>query len=827
MKVVALVSGGKDSCYAMQLCRSYGHEIVALANLYPVDEDVDELDSYMYQTVGHQVITALSQCMGLPLFRRKIQGQTREKGLRYTKTDGDEVEDLEALLRAVKSRFPDIGGVSSGAIASDYQRLRVENVCSRLGLISLAYMWKQEQPYLLQNMIDSGLHAVLVKVAVLGLDPKKHLGKDLATLQPLLMKLQDLYECNVCGEGGEYESLTLDSPLFKNARIILDEFSIELHSADSFAPVGVLHPLKFHLEPKSDAWSPDSCPATMCDDVSKMPASTESMVQSSSGAPGPSLDCTSLGEFEPNSRKTSSQGVSVLVNRQQHGFVVLSCSRLPDEDATQEVQDELGDLLKAAEIELRNEKLSWADVIYVHLYLKDMSKFVKANEKYMAHITEKLCLRGVPSRCCVELPLVESGMGGAVVEILAARCESKEVLHVQSISCWAPSCIGPYSQATLFQGLLYMAGQLGLDPPTMSLVTGGGADEMLQALRNCEAVGNAFTSSQGRNSKECLVLSFTVYCSSASSLLERKQMEYVLDNFFQTDGRMVTNVNDNDNDCCHRAVNLFGALPGALILYILVPALPKGALVEVAPLSHITRLIDSSWEEDDEQRNQCWRETLVEQSLVQRDPNNEGSSCERSTDADEFDLQHGRRQYVCAPCRGLILQQYLCRAVSYIFLVPSEETYTPRASVQLLGCSGGVVSGGTHDPSTSGQSLKAAGRPENGGIAPSQRGCSFTDAVSECVQSLSRSLEDASLCWADVVTFRFYFVGSVIRAHDLREAIGVAMSRCIRDSTSKDSPAPVGPRPTLVPVMAIGENSDMRALIGVELTASGFLAKRL
>lgn len=111
-----------------------------------------------------------------------------------------------------------------------------------------------------------------------------------------------------------------------------------------------------------------------------------------------------------------------------------------------EVQDELDDLLKAAEVELRNEKLSWADVIYVHLYLKDMSKFVKANEKYMAHITEKLCLRGVPSRCCVELPLVESGMGGAVVEILAARCESKEVLHVQSISSWAPSCIGPYSQ---------------------------------------------------------------------------------------------------------------------------------------------------------------------------------------------------------------------------------------------------------------------------------------------------------------------------------------------------------------------------------------------
>lgn len=116
--------------------------------------------------------------------------------------------------------------------------------------------------------------------------------------------------------------------MFKNARIILDEFSIQLHSADSFAPVGVLHPLKFHLEPKSDAWAPDSCSAIMCDDVSNMPASTESVAQSASDAPGPSLEGITLGESQP-------KGVSVLVNRQQHGFVVLSCSRLSDEDATQ------------------------------------------------------------------------------------------------------------------------------------------------------------------------------------------------------------------------------------------------------------------------------------------------------------------------------------------------------------------------------------------------------------------------------------------------------------------------------------------------------------
>lgn len=52
MKVVALVSGGKDSCHAMYLCQQHSHEVVALANLLPEAAAPDELDSYMYQTVS-------------------------------------------------------------------------------------------------------------------------------------------------------------------------------------------------------------------------------------------------------------------------------------------------------------------------------------------------------------------------------------------------------------------------------------------------------------------------------------------------------------------------------------------------------------------------------------------------------------------------------------------------------------------------------------------------------------------------------------------------------------------------------------------------------
>lgn len=77
-------------------------------------------------------------------------------------------------------------------------------------------------------MVSSGLHAILVKVAALGLDPRKHLGKPLAALEPHLLRLSEAFGANVCGEGGEYESLTLDCPVFSHGRIVLDSYEVGL-----------------------------------------------------------------------------------------------------------------------------------------------------------------------------------------------------------------------------------------------------------------------------------------------------------------------------------------------------------------------------------------------------------------------------------------------------------------------------------------------------------------------------------------------------------------------------------------------------------------------
>ena len=149
---------------------------------------LDELDSYMYQTVGHDVIPLLAKCFDLPLYRRQIKGSNIVQSLQYNQTEGDETEDLYELLNMVKENHPEVEAVAVGAILSNYQRIRVENVAMRLGLIPLAYLWEMDQKKLLGDMVESGVEAVLIKVAGAGLT-SKDLGKTLQEVQPKLLAL--------------------------------------------------------------------------------------------------------------------------------------------------------------------------------------------------------------------------------------------------------------------------------------------------------------------------------------------------------------------------------------------------------------------------------------------------------------------------------------------------------------------------------------------------------------------------------------------------------------------------------------------------------------
>ena len=73
---------------------------------------IDELDSYMYQTVGHHAIELYADAIELPLYRHTISGSPVEQGANYEETSNDEVEDLFQLLKTIQVRYSYVLSVS-------------------------------------------------------------------------------------------------------------------------------------------------------------------------------------------------------------------------------------------------------------------------------------------------------------------------------------------------------------------------------------------------------------------------------------------------------------------------------------------------------------------------------------------------------------------------------------------------------------------------------------------------------------------------------------------------------------------------------------------
>ena len=90
LKIVALISGGKDSFFSLPHCIANGHDVIALANLHPTEAlSTEDTDSFMYQTIGHAVIPLYEKALGLPLYRQEIHGSAVNQSKSYGPTPND------------------------------------------------------------------------------------------------------------------------------------------------------------------------------------------------------------------------------------------------------------------------------------------------------------------------------------------------------------------------------------------------------------------------------------------------------------------------------------------------------------------------------------------------------------------------------------------------------------------------------------------------------------------------------------------------------------------------------------------------------------------
>lgn len=207
--LASLFSGGKDSMLSLHIMHSMNYAINCLVTIASENKD-----SYMYHTPTISLVEKQADALNIPLIKV------------YTK--GEKEKELSALTKALKiaQNKYHINGVISGAIYSTYQRDRIEKICDKLGLKVYSPLWHKEQYLEVLEVINVGIKPIITKIAAKGLN-KSYLGKIID--KPLLEELNSLnkkFGFNIAGEGGEYETFVIDSPLFKE-EINFDKLKIK------------------------------------------------------------------------------------------------------------------------------------------------------------------------------------------------------------------------------------------------------------------------------------------------------------------------------------------------------------------------------------------------------------------------------------------------------------------------------------------------------------------------------------------------------------------------------------------------------------------------
>lgn len=197
MRIGVLFSSGKDSTATVWYYIEQGWDVACLLSLLP-----ENPDSYMFQNPSAMLLKAQADSLQIPLLTQGTKGEPEK-----------ELADLKELLAKAKHEF-EITGVAVGALASDYQQERVNRICHELGLKTFAPLWHKNQERLLRELITAGFDIRMTRIAADGLN-EDWLGKRLAQQDvDRLVALNKRLGINVGGEGGEFETIVLDGPIF-------------------------------------------------------------------------------------------------------------------------------------------------------------------------------------------------------------------------------------------------------------------------------------------------------------------------------------------------------------------------------------------------------------------------------------------------------------------------------------------------------------------------------------------------------------------------------------------------------------------------------------
>ncbi len=230
MRVIVLSSGGKDSCYSVWWALMKGWDVAGIVTINITGED-----SMMFQVPATSIAGLQASSGNIPWLQVNVSGD-----------ENTEIAELESVLKPIiegknsqnsegnltsqelSEFFPytlnithpiaklvpneTIDAIVTGALRSDYQKTRIEQMAQRLGVKSFCPLWHHDAQNHMRDLVNHGFELIFSSVSCEGLD-QNWVGKtlDSKSLKELELLAQQ-HRFSVDGEGGEFETTVLNSP---------------------------------------------------------------------------------------------------------------------------------------------------------------------------------------------------------------------------------------------------------------------------------------------------------------------------------------------------------------------------------------------------------------------------------------------------------------------------------------------------------------------------------------------------------------------------------------------------------------------------------------
>jgi len=211
-RALALYSGGKDSHYSILLSYYQGITTDALVVALPRRDD-----SWLFHTVNASWSRLHGDAMGIPVHVVPVSG-----------VKDVELFELRDGLSKILREYPHVDYLITGAVKSRYQLERFKAISEDLGLKLYAPLWNRDEVELLKREVEdlsfivTAVQAYCLSLRILG-NPS-----DSEILHYLVTAHKD---CGVSlvGEGGEFETYVIGSPLFKGRGVAISKAKMVLH----------------------------------------------------------------------------------------------------------------------------------------------------------------------------------------------------------------------------------------------------------------------------------------------------------------------------------------------------------------------------------------------------------------------------------------------------------------------------------------------------------------------------------------------------------------------------------------------------------------------